>query len=111
MWTYRAKLIGGRIVDGDTVALTIDLGFRVQTVQSIRIAGVDTPERRQMGWQEAKDFTVDWLRAHHHGTREWPFVVVTEKDKQTFARFIGTVRCADDGEDLTQALLTAGVGV
>jgi len=42
MFQYAAKIL--RIVDGDTLSLDIDLGFYVRTVQTVRLAGIDTPE-------------------------------------------------------------------
>ena len=45
MWTYRCKL--RRVVDGDTVAVDIDLGFGIwQMKERVRIMGIDTPESR-----------------------------------------------------------------
>lgn len=44
MYTYRCTL--DRVVDGDTVDLWIDLGFRLRTHQRIRMLGYDAPEVR-----------------------------------------------------------------
>ena len=42
MWTYRAKVV--RVIDGDTVDVDIDLGFRIwQKNERVRIMGIDTP--------------------------------------------------------------------
>lgn len=51
MYDYKAKVL--RWVDGDTVVLQVDLGFHTNTVQTFRLQGVDTPERGQLGFQEA----------------------------------------------------------
>lgn len=53
MYTYKAVVIN--VVDGDTVDVNVDLGFKVYSKQRIRLAGIDTPERGQPGYQEAKD--------------------------------------------------------
>jgi micrococcal nuclease len=42
MYEYRAKLL--RVVDGDTVDLQVDLGFRILHNIRVRLAGIDTPE-------------------------------------------------------------------
>ena len=34
-----------RVVDGDTIDVTIDLGFDLYKKERVRVAGVDTPER------------------------------------------------------------------
>jgi hypothetical protein len=51
MYVYKAKL--DRCVDGDTVDLWVDLGFRVNTHQRFRLLGVDTPERGKEKFKEA----------------------------------------------------------
>ena len=35
-----------RVVDGDTIDVTIDLGFDLHKKERVRVAGVDTPEKR-----------------------------------------------------------------
>ena len=34
-----------RVVDGDTIDVTIDLGFDLYKKERVRVAGVDTPEK------------------------------------------------------------------
>lgn len=41
-YEYNASLV--RVVDGDTLVLKIDLGFKVEVEQTVRLFGVDTPE-------------------------------------------------------------------
>lgn len=55
LYTYKAKCIN--VVDGDTVDVQIDVGFKMTTVQRLRLLGVNTPERHQPGYHEATDFT------------------------------------------------------
>jgi len=52
MYKYNAKITN--VVDGDTVDAVIDLGFKLTTVQRLRIAHIDTPERGTPGFEEAK---------------------------------------------------------
>lgn len=54
MFEYRAFCT--RVIDGDTVEVTIDLGFKIFHGHSVRLAGLDTPERGQPGYDEAKSF-------------------------------------------------------
>lgn len=45
MYTYRATVL--RVYDGDTITVSIDLGFGVRLEkQTIRLRGIDTPEIR-----------------------------------------------------------------
>lgn len=43
-----------RWVDGDTLDIEVDLGFKVKMLQRFRLIGVDAPERGQPGFNEAK---------------------------------------------------------
>lgn len=42
MYTYKAKV--NKVIDGDTVNLTIDLGFRMTMTANCRLAGINAPE-------------------------------------------------------------------
>jgi endonuclease YncB( thermonuclease family) len=42
VYTYKAALV--RVIDGDTVEMTADLGFRVFLREKFRLARIDTPE-------------------------------------------------------------------
>tara|TARA_Y100000593_G_scaffold27770_1_gene55463 strand:+ start:3075 stop:3470 length:396 start_codon:yes stop_codon:yes gene_type:complete len=51
-------------LDGDTIDVTIDLGFDLYKKERVRIAGVDTPEKRTRDLEE-KELGVDatnWLK-------------------------------------------------
>ena len=41
-----------RVVDGDTIDVTIDLGFDLFKKERVRVAGVDTPEKRTRDLEE-----------------------------------------------------------
>ena len=42
MYTY--NVLVERVVDGDTVDINIDLGFKIWSKQRVRLAGIDTAE-------------------------------------------------------------------
>tara|TARA_R100001594_G_scaffold6869_1_gene19128 strand:+ start:2726 stop:3121 length:396 start_codon:yes stop_codon:yes gene_type:complete len=51
-------------LDGDTIDVTIDLGFDLYKKERVRIAGVDTPEKRTRDLEE-KELGIDatnWLK-------------------------------------------------
>ena len=53
-----------RVVDGDTIDVTIDLGFDLYKKERVRVAGVDTPEKRTRNLEE-KELGIDatnWLK-------------------------------------------------
>ena len=51
MYAYSARVI--RWIDGDTVDLRVDLGFRTFVETRFRLYGIDTPERGQANHDKA----------------------------------------------------------
>ena len=54
-----------RVVDGDTIDVTIDLGFDLYKKERVRVAGVDTPEKRTRDLDEKElgiDFFTNWMK-------------------------------------------------
>ena len=43
-----------KVVDGDTIDVIIDLGFDLYKKERVRVAGVDTPEKRTRDLEEKK---------------------------------------------------------
>jgi len=96
-------------VDGDTIVVHLDLGLRVYTEVSLRIAGINAPEinsgdaaSRARG-MAARDFL-----AHYEG---WPVVLRTYKDKQSFNRYVADVYVRDTGVSLADLMVEAGHAV
>ena len=62
-YNFRVTKIN-RVVDGDTIDVTIDLGFDLYKKERVRVAGVDTPEKRTRD-KEEKELGLDataWLK-------------------------------------------------
>lgn len=65
---YRATVV--RVVDGDTVDLSIDLGFSMLHQTRVRLHGVNTPESRTRDLEEkargiaATEYVEEWLRQY-----------------------------------------------
>ena len=58
-----------RVVDGDTIDVVIDLGFDLSKKERVRVAGVDTPEKRTRDLEE-KALGIDatyWLKEKLEG--------------------------------------------
>lgn len=91
MWTYRARVI--RVIDGDTLDLEVDLGFRVYHQVRVRLADVDAPEprgdERERGL-EAKAFVEEWAELLRHGS-EWPLRIATAKVGK-YGRWLASVQ-------------------
>lgn len=53
MHEYEVTLV--RIIDGDTIEVDVDLGFRIVHRMPVRLYGFNTPERGQAGYREATE--------------------------------------------------------
>lgn len=98
-----------RVVDGDTIDLTVDLGFDVWKKERIRLARVDAPEVRGVEREAglaAKKFVVDLLEMY-------PVVIVkTTKARGKYGRYIGEIEFEEiEGKrviNLSDTLLAEG---
>ena len=51
---YEYKAVVDRVVDGDTIDVTVDLGFSVWKKMRVRMEGINTPESRTRDLEEKK---------------------------------------------------------
>ena len=53
-----------KVLDGDTIDVTIDLGFDLYKKERVRVAGVDTPEKRTRNLEEKElgIHATNWLK-------------------------------------------------
>ena len=53
-----------KVLDGDTIDVTIDLGFDLYKKERVRVAGVDTPEKRTRDLEEKElgIHATNWLK-------------------------------------------------
>ena len=114
-YVYRARLLN--VVDGDTVDLEIDLGFRITREVRVRLKGVDTAEtygvrkesEEYAAGMEQKQLTEAWLRrGMSEGDGEYPLRVRTWKDATgKFGRYLADLyRQTEAGEIVWDASLT-----
>lgn len=80
---YQYKAVCTNVVDGDTIDVTIDVGFKMTTTQRLRLINIDTPERGQEGYYEAKGFVADKIMGKQIG-------LVTHKS-DAFGRYLAEV--------------------
>jgi micrococcal nuclease len=98
MYEYKASIES--VVDGDTVDAIIDLGFKTSMRQRLRLARIDTQERGQDGYAQARDF-VTWA------VLDKPVKVRTEKTSK-WGYYIAEITLPD-GQNLSDALVEAGL--
>jgi micrococcal nuclease len=89
-YIYRIKEIH-KIVDGDTIDASIDLGFDISLEKRIRLAGVDTPESRTTDLKEKAMGleSKEWLKKKLEGAKD--IIIKTELPDSTekYGRIIG----------------------
>ena len=104
MYEYRCNLI--RVIDGDTIDVCIDLGFKITIAnERVRLLGIDTPESRTRNKEEK----VLGLAAKARLKELLPknFIVKTYKDeKGKFGRVLGVPFV--DSVDICQQLIEEG---
>ena len=106
MYEYKAKV--HRIIDGDTVDVTIDLGFEMTTKQRIRLYGIDTPETRTRDLEEkarGKAAKARLLELLNDCGRQ---IVVRTTKKGKYGRILGKLLHAKSHENFNQTLLKEG---
>ena len=103
-----------RVVDGDTIDVTIDLGFELYKKERVRVAGVDTPEKRTRDLEEKKlglDATV-WLQEKLEGAIEGDddLVIRTELvgGVGKYGRLLGWLYIGDSDVSLNEQMITEG---
>lgn len=70
VYIYRAAFL--EVVDGDTIDVQIDLGFKVTIYERVRLNSIDTPEifgpKAVLKGKVAKKFVEDWMDNSHEIT-------------------------------------------
>jgi micrococcal nuclease len=106
--TYPAKL--HRVVDGDTVYLEVDLGFRVFGAFEFRLYGINCPEMNTPEGKAAKRFTMEWFT---QSNIQGEVMVESQKDPEKYGRWLGLILPTEsvNGESLNAALVATGHAV
>ena len=103
-----------RVLDGDTIDVTIDLGFDLYKKERVRIAGVDTPEKRTRNLEE-KELGIDatnWLKEKLESTLagDDQLFIRTELvgGVGKYGRLLGWCYIGDSEVSLNEMMITEG---
>ncbi len=103
-----------KVLDGDTIDVTIDLGFDLYKKERVRVAGVDTPEKRTRDLEE-KALGIDatnWLKDKLESAIEGDddLVIRTELHGGVgkYGRLLGWLYLADAELSLNEQMITEG---
>ena len=103
-----------RVVDGDTIDVTIDLGFDLFKKERVRVAGVDTPEKRTRDLEE-KELGIEatnWLKEKLDGaiSGDDDLVIRTELvgGMGKYGRLLGWLYIGDSELSLNELMIEEG---
>jgi micrococcal nuclease len=103
-----------KVVDGDTIDVTIDLGFDLYKKERVRIAGVDTPEKRTRNLEE-KELGLDataWIKDKLEGAINGSddLIIRTELDGGVgkYGRLLGWGYIGDASVSLNEKMIDEG---
>ena len=103
-----------RVLDGDTIDVTIDLGFDLYKKERVRVAGVDTPEKRTRDLEE-KALGIDatnWLKEKLEGALagDDDLVIRTELvgGVGKYGRLLGWLYLGDGSLSLNEQMIAEG---
>ena len=103
-----------KVLDGDTIDVTIDLGFDLYKKERVRIAGVDTPEKRTRDLEE-KALGIDatnWLKEKLESTLagDDELTIRTELHGGVgkYGRLLGWLYVGEEPISLNEQMITEG---
>ena len=106
MYEYQATMT--RVIDGDTIEVAIDLGFRIAVRETVRLAGINCPEHNTDAGKAATKAVEEWFA--DQGSR---CVIKTRKaegETEKYGRYLAQV-VSRHGADLVADLIAAGHAV
>jgi len=109
-FSYRVKKIT-KVVDGDTIDVTLDMGFDILYQQRVRLFGIDTPESRTRDKEEKKYGLLSKYFLKDALSNGKKITIKTYKGDETgkFGRILGDVWI--DGKSINQTMCDKGYAV
>ena len=103
-----------KVLDGDTIDVIIDLGFDLAKSERVRIAGVDTPEKRTRNLEEkalgidATEWLKDKLEGAIDGDDELTVRTELVGGVGKYGRLLGWLYIGDSDLSLNEQMITEG---
>lgn len=91
-----------RVVDGDTLELIVDVGFRFTHRGPFRLFGINCPEMNTDAGKAAREWTSLWCGARSGVIAE------TYKNPEKYGRWLARIIDPESGQCLNDELVTAG---
>lgn len=109
MFEYFCKV--NRVVDGDTIDVTVDLGFDIHHFARVRMMGIDTPESRTRNLEEKALGLASKARLKELLKGQKVKIETSKEGKGKFGRILADVIvCNKDGTEVNcnQQLIEEG---
>ena len=112
-YNFRVTKIN-KVLDGDTIDVTIDLGFDLYKKERVRIAGVDTPEKRTRNLEEkalgidATNWLKDKLTETIKGEDELTIRTELKGGVGKYGRLLGWLYVGEDTVSLNEKMIEEG---
>ena len=103
-----------KVVDGDTIDVVIDLGFDLAKTERVRIAGVDTPEKRTRDLEEkalgldATNWLKEKLTETIKGDEELTIRTELKGGVGKYGRLLGWLYIGDSAVSLNHLMIQEG---
>ena len=103
-----------KVLDGDTIDVTIDLGFDLYKKERVRIAGVDTPEKRTRDLEEkalgldATNWMKEQLEGAIDGDDELTIRTELKGGMCKYGRLLGWLYVGDADVSLNEQMIGEG---
>lgn len=109
MYLYKIKEIND-IIDGDTIDLTIDLGFSLYLKQRIRLKNINAPETRTLNLEEKSKglASKEWLKNELSKPGEW--LIQTYKEDK-YGRILGVLFRVGDSVTINEKMVNEGLAI
>ncbi len=103
-----------KVLDGDTIDVLIDLGFDLFKKERVRIAGVDTPEKRTRDLEE-KALGIDatnWLKEQLENTIQGNDELTIRTELKggvgKYGRLLGWLYIGDNNKSINEQMISQG---
>ena len=103
-----------RVVDGDTIDVTIDLGFDLYKKERVRVAGIDTPEKRTRDLEEkalgidATNYLKKKLEDTIAGDEELTIRTELKGGMGKYGRLLGWLYIGEDSVSINEVMINEG---
>lgn len=104
MFQYTAKVL--EVIDGDTLDVSIDLGFNVQHTLRVRLYGINTPETRTRNKEEKQKGLAAKQRLKDLIEGKLVLIKTKKDEKEKYGRYLAEVYL--DETNINKTLIAEG---